>query len=182
MESERIDSLMKRNDDRNWKDHWGERKKERERERKKGVFERRILDLFDSIRFEFPRISQNSKSSRNFQANFQLARAKVTMVEGEWSENDEIRQRALDGKRRRPQEIDPRSLVIPAREERCGAPIRAESRSNLAAGRRYRQSRVNGRRCITRSSLVRAANSIRSKSREIVGSKHARRRRFHGAR
>ena len=85
MESERIDSLMKRNDDRNWKDHRGERKKEREREREKErrVFERRILDLFDSIRFEFPRISQNSKSSRNFQANFQLARAKVTMVEGE---------------------------------------------------------------------------------------------------
>lgn len=83
------------------------------------------------------------------------------------------RQRALGGRRRRPQEIDPRSLVIPAREERCGAPIRAESRSNLAAGRRYRQSRVNGRRCITRSSLVRAANSIRSKSREIVGPKHA---------
>lgn len=60
MESERIDSLMKRNDDRNWKDHWGERKKERERERKKEEFSREESSI-SSIRFDsnspgFPKI------------------------------------------------------------------------------------------------------------------------------
>lgn len=58
MESERIDSLMRRNDDRNWEDHRGERKKEREKERKKSFREKNPRFVrFDSIRIppDFPK-------------------------------------------------------------------------------------------------------------------------------